>query len=72
MEEDYVYEMCPNCEHEIEMIWDVRTMGYRAFCPVCGKPFMLCNECLHPDGEFNGCCDYDSRTDTCKLNKKED
>ena len=31
-----VTEMCPRCESEIEMRWDTYTMGFKAFCPVCG------------------------------------
>ena len=67
LEKNEVTEVCPHCESEITMIWDVAQQGYKAFCPVCGKRIMLCDMCLHPeDGE--GSCDYDSKTDTCKHN----
>ena len=39
-----VVEVCPHCENEIEMRWDTSTMGFRAFCPVCGNRLMLCDE----------------------------
>lgn len=32
-----VTEWCPHCESEITMTWDVASMGYKAFCPVCGE-----------------------------------
>lgn len=69
-----VVEFCPNCETEVEMQWDVNIFGYKAYCPHCGGRLMLCDACLHPDGEYNvGECDYCSRTDSCKYNlsKKE-
>lgn len=63
-----VTEVCPHCESEITMTWDTDTMGFKAFCPVCGKRLMLCDECRH-----SGCggCDYDSRIDSCKHNPPE-
>lgn len=60
-----VTEVCPHCENEIEMRWNTEALGYKAFCPVCGRRLMLCDECRHSD---NGGCDYDSRTDSCKHN----
>lgn len=69
-----VTEWCPHCESEIELVWDVGDRGYKAFCPVCGKRLMLCNECMHSgsDGEFVGKCDYSSTTDACQHNQVED
>lgn len=62
-----VTEVCPYCNEEITMIWNVQSDGYKAFCPVCGKTLMLCDECMHSeDGEHK--CDYDKRTGTCKHN----
>lgn len=65
-------EMCPHCGYEIEMRWDVASRGYKAFCPVCGKRLMLCDECLHstPDSRYMNHCDYCSETDSCKYNCK--
>ena len=65
-----VTEFCPNCETEIEMCWNVKVLGYKAYCPVCGERLMLCDECRHPNGEFCDNCDYDSKTDSCKYNRK--
>lgn len=58
-----VTEMCPYCGREVSMFWGIEADGYKAFCPYCGERLMLCGECSD--------CDYDSRTDTCKHNRKE-
>lgn len=66
-----VTEMCPHCEHEIEIRWDTNRLGFKAFCPVCGNRLMLCDECLHAgetEGNVGG-CDYDWLTDSCKFNR---
>lgn len=65
----YVVEVCPNCESEVEMRWEPKQDGYKAFCPYCGGRLMLCDECLHAEG--GGDCDYCTATDTCKHNKGE-
>lgn len=59
-----VTETCPHCESEIKMRWNTDTMGFKAFCPVCGQRLMLCDECRHCPNA--GPCDYDSGTDSCK------
>ncbi len=61
-----VTERCPHCESEIEMRWNTDAMGFKAFCPVCGKRLMLCDECRH--AENSGPCDYNSRLDFCRHN----
>ncbi len=61
-----VIEYCPTCDNEIKMRWNVDKQGYQAFCPICGNPLMLCDECEHLNGEFIGGCDYSSINDTCK------
>lgn len=61
-----VTEVCPNCESEIEMRWDTDTMGFKAFCPVCGNRLMLCDECRH--AETPSICDYDRQSDSCRHN----
>lgn len=68
-ERNIVTELCPHCETEVELIWDVEMFGYKAYCPFCGKRLMLCDECQHPNGMFSDDCDYDSETDSCKYNK---
>lgn len=57
-----VTEVCPSCEAEVTMIWDVNQDGYKAYCPHCGGRLMLCSMC-------DRMCDYDSETDSCKHNK---
>lgn len=66
-----VTEVCPNCESEVTMVWDVKQDGYKAFCPVCGGSLMLCDMCHHrgEDGAFVDDCDYDSKMDTCRFNR---
>lgn len=68
-----VTEWCPHCESEIEMSWDLKARGYKAYCPVCGEQLMLCDACKHgPDDAFHDDCDYNSCTHTCKHNKEPD
>ena len=68
-----VSEYCSNCETEIEMRWNVIVLGYKAFCPVCGKRLMLCDACQHPGGgPCSENCDYSSATKTCRHSKEED
>lgn len=72
MENKIVTEVCPHCENEVSLMWDVKKQGYKAFCPVCGERLMLCSECLEPSDE--GCerhvCDYSKETDSCQLSKR--
>ncbi|MCI8351949.1 MAG: hypothetical protein HFJ86_12445 [Oscillospiraceae bacterium] len=66
-----VTEVCPHCESEIEMRWDTDTQGFKAFCPVCGKRLMLCDECIHAEDNSGGRCDFDSEKDGCWRNPPE-
>ena len=61
---DVVTERCPHCEAEITMCWSVKEYGYQVFCPVCGKPLMLCDECRHAGGIA---CDYREETNSSCL-----
>jgi hypothetical protein len=61
-----VTEVCPHCESEVTMTWNVLIDGYKAFCPYCGKRLMLCDVCLHREG--GGKCDYDNKSDRCMFN----
>jgi len=66
-----VTEYCSACESEIELKWDTKRMGYKAYCPVCGSRLMLCDECQHRTG--GACtedCDYSTSTDTCRFNPR--
>ena len=63
-----VTEMCPSCEREVTLIWDVERDGYKAYCPYCGEWLMLCSTCY--DDGFD--CDYDDETDECRWNPVEE
>lgn len=56
-----VTEQCPACGEENTIAWNVAKQGYYAFCPSCGKPMMLCSECMLAS-EF---CDWDSEISPC-------
>lgn len=63
-----VVEVCPHCMNEIEMTRDTDQRGFEAFCPVCGKRLMLCDECMHLEDSRG--CDYDSKNDCCRFSRK--
>jgi hypothetical protein len=48
------------------MRWNTDTMGFHAFCPVCGQRLMLCDECQHQEGAAP--CNYCKETDSCRYN----
>lgn len=51
-------EVCPNCDREVTLAWDVDHDGYRVFCPNCGEELMLCDACQHADDNPSGYCDF--------------
>ena len=53
-----VPEVCPHCDSEITLIWDVDNDGYRVFCPSCGEELMFCDACFHADDNPGGKCDF--------------
>lgn len=55
---DLVTEVCPYCDTEITMRWNIKEQGFKAFCPVCGKILMLCDECFHAEDEYAGKCNW--------------
>lgn len=61
--QEYVTELCPHCEREVDMSWSIEEDGYQTYCPYCGKRLMLCSECM--DWEQNN-CDFNSETGKCK------
>lgn len=64
-----VYEICPHCDNEVGLMWDIESDGYQAFCPYCGKRLMLCSECPATAGTMN--CDYDRKeADRCSMMKR--
>lgn len=62
-----VTEMCPHCQNEVTVQWDVENGGYELYCPYCGFPIMLCSMCDARDGkvcdweEIKGCKHSDER-----------
>lgn len=68
----YEVEMCPHCEQEVKIRWNVNKDGFKAYCPHCGKRLMLCNACQHRYGESCDDCDYCGKTDTCRFNKNKE
>lgn len=66
-----IIEMCPHCEHEIEMVWDTEKQGYQAYCPVCGNVIMLCSECQQQDIDGLGAptCNWNCKTCSCRYSK---
>lgn len=64
-----VVEVCPHCDAEVVMRWDVDEDGFKAFCPYCGKELMLCDECMHADDNPNMDCTepcFRKKTGKCK------
>ena len=58
---DLQIETCPNCGNEFVEEWNVDTLGYKTYCPVCGNTLMLCDACIHSkDGlnEGGNYCDW--------------
>ena len=53
-----VTEVCPHCEWEITLTWNVEEDGYQIYCPNCGKVMMLCSMC---DGTDGGVCDWSEK-----------
>lgn len=60
-------EMCPHCQNEVTVQWNVEKDGYELYCPYCGFPVMLCSMCDARDGkvcdweEIKGCKHSDER-----------
>ena len=56
-----IYELCPHCNAEVSVLWDMASQGYLTRCPSCGKRLLLCSECVNRDG-----CDYDQKSGLCR------
>lgn len=59
-----VTELCPWCEEEINLEWDIRRLGYQAYCPVCGGRLMQFADALREN--YSGFNREMSLTDTYK------
>lgn len=51
-------EMCPHCDNEITVEWDVEKDGYEVTCSECGRKIMLCDACSHSIDNCNRYCDW--------------
>ena len=40
-----VTELCPHCDREATIMWNLEEDGMKAFCPYCGNRLMLCAYC---------------------------
>lgn len=58
-----VTEVCPHCEIEQTVCWDVERDGYAIYCPNCGKRIMLCSMCDRSRG-----CDWNEKSG-CRMGK---
>lgn len=67
-ETEEVTELCPCCEHEVTLQWNVKEDGLKAFCPHCGSRLMLCSCCPATNNDDLAGCDYNQRTDSCRFN----
>ena len=34
---EVIYELCPHCNVESEILWDITAQGYVTKCPSCGE-----------------------------------
>ncbi len=51
-------EICPYCEQEVAIEWDVEKREYQAACPNCKKKIMLCDACLHSEDNEGMRCNW--------------
>lgn len=64
---DEVTELCPHCDREVTLKWNVNKDGLKTFCPYCGKMLMLCAYCPATYNERP--CDY--KDDSCFYSKTD-
>lgn len=65
-----VNDLCPYCECEVDMKWNVREQGLYAICPYCHNKFMLCNYCPATDPDSSETCDYDPEKNSCRYKQE--
>lgn len=63
-----VTELCPHCDREVTIMWNLVEDGLKAFCPYCGNRLMLCAYCPATDPESSDGCDYSTYADSCRYN----
>ena len=59
-----VSQYCKHCDTHNDFFFDVEKNGYKAFCPKCGKPLILCDECIPAEVRNPQDCD------NCKFKKE--
>lgn len=62
-----VTEVCPHCDCENTIEWNVVEKGYQAYCPNCGKILMLCSQCMLDTQD----CSWDEDTGLCHRKIEE-
>lgn len=45
MSKKFVMQYCKHCDTHNSFFWDCDKDGFGAYCPKCGKPLPLCDEC---------------------------
>lgn len=50
-------ELCPHCDKEISVEWDIEENGYVAICPACNRPLKLCSMCIYVEQAGCNCND---------------
>jgi hypothetical protein len=58
-------EVCPYCDSENIIQWDVEKDGYVIKCSQCGKEMMLCDACYHSDDNKEQKCDWHVKGNMC-------
>jgi len=67
MEEKMIAEVCPHCDREQYMRWDVEEQGYEAYCPSCGGKMLICSECMNETADCNVLvCDWSEEEGRCR------
>ena len=62
-----IVEWCPHCDTENNFKWDITKDGYVSKCTGCGKPLMLCDECMNADDNTRNKCDWEKEGNICKC-----
>ena len=61
LQDTIVTELCPYCDTEVGISWDVDKDGFKVFCPNCGEQLMLCSACK----DREGLCDWNDEAQAC-------
>ena len=64
-------EICPECEAEVTINWDVEKDGYKVPCPECGTEMMLCDACTHSEDNPGAKCDWSKKDGCFRMHQRE-